>query len=105
MHERVDPCDLEQSDDPGVGGDDAKPAGARPIPRRGHERPDTGGVEERAARQIDHECLARGVRERLFEDRRSCEVEVARHVHDVRTAGRDLAANVKIAFRGHGERV
>ena len=105
MHERVDTCDLEQSHDPGIGGDDAKSAGSRAIACRGHERPDSGRVEERAARQVDHEHLARGVRERLLEDRHRCEVEVARHVHDVRTTGRDLAADVKIACRGHGERV
>jgi len=87
VHERVDPCDLEQSHDPGIGGDDAKPAGSRAVPRRSDE------------------LLARDVRKRLLEQRRRCQVELTRHVHDVRTARRDLAANVKIACRGHGERV
>ena len=105
VHERVDSCDLEQSHDPGIRGDDAKPAGSRAVPCRGNERPDAGRVEERAVRQVDHEYLARDVRKRLLDQRRRCQVELTRHVHDVRTAGRDLAANVKIACRGHGERV
>lgn len=105
VHERVHACDLEQSHDPGIGGDDAKPARSRAVACCGHERPDSRRVEERAGRQIDHECLARDVRKRLLEDRRRRQVELARHMHDVRTAGRDLAANVKIACRGHGERV
>jgi len=105
VYERVDPCDLEQSDDPGIGGDDAKPACSRAVPRRSDERPDAGRVEERAAREVDHEYLARDLRKRFLEQRRGCQVELTRHPYDVRTPGRDLAANVKIAWRGHGDRV
>ena len=105
VHERVDPRDLEQSHDPGIGGDDAKPAGSRAVPRRSDERPDAGRVEERATGEVDHELLMRDSPERLFENGGRREVELARHVHDMRTARHRLAPNVKIARRGHRDRV
>ena len=105
VNDGVDPRDLEQADDPGVRGDDAEPARSGAIARRRDERPDAGRVEERATGEVDHELLMRDSPERLFENGRRREVELARHVHHMRTARHRLAPNVKIARRGHRDRV
>ncbi len=104
--QRVDRRDLEQTDDAGIDGDDPKgPTCVREPARRGHKRAYSGRVEKSAAREVEHDDLGHHVDERLFEARSSREVDLSRDVHDRRTPGHRLAANVKLTRRGHRGRV
>ena len=104
--QRIDGRDLKQTDDAGVDGDDPKgPTRVREPARGGHKRAYSGRVEKRAAREVEYDDLGHHVGERLLEARSSREVDLSRDVHDRRTPGHRLAANVKLTRRGHRGRV
>ena len=104
--QRVDRRDFQQADDAGIDGDDAKaPTRVREPALGAHQRAYSGRVEERAAREVDHDDLGLHAGERLLETRGRREVDLSRDVYDRRTSGHGLAANVKLTRRGHHERV
>ena len=71
---------------------------------RAHERADSGGVEERALREIDYDLAVEGG-QRLLDAGGRREIELAGDVDHVHTAGQPLAADVKLLRGGHDGRV
>ena len=105
--QRVDSGDLEDAENPRLGGDDAQTAVfARQPAGCGEKHAHAGRVEERALGEVhDHGIGRRAeLRERVLELRGRREVELPRDVHDRGTL-RQLAPDVKIVLRGHGDRV
>lgn len=106
--QRVDGCDLEHTEDPRIGSDDAQAAlfFGEPAGRR-NEYAHAGRVEERALGEIHHHGIGRGRERRkwVLELRRRREVELPRYAHDRGAARQELATEVKIVNRVHGGRV